>query len=463
MQIRSFQLLKFSFALVALAGSWPLSIAANEPNDNWPRFRGPDGNGVAQQATPPIEWGADSDNLKWKTEIPGKGSSSPIVWENKVFVTTAVDTGKLADGSTPQADSSDESSAQGDSRGERGRRGRRGRRSAPPQTVHEFSVYCLGRDSGQINWQTTLNAAVPHEGHHGTNTYASGSPVTNGEHLFVSFGSFGIYCLDMQGNVVWDRDLGDMSTRNSFGEGVSPALYRDKLVVNWDHEGQSFITVLNAANGETIWKKDRDEKTGWATPVIVEHEGRVQVIVNATQVVSYDLSDGSVIWECGGQTGNPIPTPLVAEQHVICMTGFRSSACYAIPLDSRGDVSDSDSILWKSNAVGPYVATGVLYDGTVYATKGSRPVLYVLDAHTGDEVYEAQRLPDIRSLYASMVAAHGHVYITGRSGKTLVLRHGDQFQIVASNELGEPVDATPAVVDNQIIIRGARSVFCFER
>ena len=313
----------FLVVFVLTSSSW-----GDELEKNWHRFRGPDGNGVAENAKPPVEWSGTSDNLKWKTEIPGKASSSPIVWGDKVFVTTAVDTGKTIDG--PRFPN---------------QRQPRSRDVAvdvaaaavvvaggPPKSVNEFWVLCLNRGDGKVAWKTKVNEAVPHEGTHSTNTYASGSPVTDGEHVYISFGSFGIYCLDMDGNEVWKRDLGKMRTRNSFGEGGSPALYEDTLVINWDHEGQSFIEAMDAKTGKTKWKKDRDEATSWATPLIVEHKGRVQVITNGTKVRSYDLKDGSLIWECGGQTGNAIPTPMILDEMVICMTGlakfglFRDSA-----------------------------------------------------------------------------------------------------------------------------------------
>jgi outer membrane protein assembly factor BamB len=253
-----------------------------------------------------------------------------------------------------------------------------------------------------------------------------------------------------------------MRTRNAFGEGVSPALYEDRVVINWDHEDQSFIETMDAKTGETIWKQDRDEATTWATPLIVPYKGRVQVVTNGTKVRSYDLKDGALIWECGGQTGNAIPTPMILDDMVICMTGFRSSACFAIPLDSKGDVSGSDKITWSSREIGPYVATGVLYKGTVYATKSSQPALMAVDAKTGKTVIPATRLDGIRTLYSSLVAADDHIYATGRSGKTLVLKHGPKYEVVATNDLGEPVDATPALVDDEILIRGENHLFCFE-
>jgi len=443
-------------------------LGAQDVEKNWHRFRGPDGNGASASAKPPIKWSNDSDNLKWKVEIPGKGSSSPIVWNDKVFVMTAVDSGKTADGKIAAKPSTPPPQAGGDrSRGGRpGGRSRGGRggfgRGSKPTTVQEFWVYCLNRNDGSTAWKKKVNQAVPNEGTHGTNTFCSGSPVTNGEHGYCYFGSYGLYCLDMKGEVVWERDFGDMSTRNSFGEGASPELHNDKLALIWDHEGDSFVEVMNAKTGEKIWRTDRSEPTGWATPRVVDYKGKTQVIVNASTVKSYDMADGKLIWECGGQTGNPIPTPIVSGDNVICMTGFRSSACYAIPLDSQGDISDSEKIVWNSRDIGPYVPTAVLYKGTLYGTKSSQPVLTALDAKTGETVIASSRLDGLQTLYSSLVAANDHIFVTGRSGKTLVLKHGNKLDVVATNDLGEEVDATPALVDNQIMIRGAKHLFCFE-
>ena len=467
-------LVPFSIQLVIAMAAITLAsvVHGDELNDvasNWHRFRGPDGNGVSATAQPPIEWSGTSENLKWKVELPGRGSSSPIVWKDKIFLMTAVDTKKTADGKdvtakAEQPQGSERPSSGGGRGGPGGRRGGRrgGGRGGPPTSIHEFWVLCLNRNDGSVNWKKKVSEAVPNERLHSTNTFSSGSPVTDGKYLYCSFGSYGVFCLDMEGNVVWDRDLGKMTTRGSFGEGASPALFKDKLVMIWDHEGDSFLEVMNAKTGEKIWRKDRSEPTGWATPRIVEHSGKEQVIINASKVKSYDLNDGSIIWECGGQTGNPIPTPILSQDNIICMTGWRTSACFAIPLNSQGDVTDSEKIAWQSRDLGPYVPTGVLYEGTLYGTKTTQPFLTALDAGTGETVIETVRLDGIDTLYSSLVAANGHVFVTGRNGKTLVLKHSEKLDIVAKNDLGEEVDATPALVGNQIILRGSKNLYCFE-
>ena len=445
-------------AVIGISLSVFSSAYADDFDKNWPQFRGPTGNGIAIDANPPIKWSGDS--AKWKSAVPGKGSASPIVWGDKIFVLTAVETDRQKEG----AEAKPENAAEQETPQRGGRRRGGGRMSrAAPKNYYQFNVVCIDRKDGKELWTTTVNEAVPHEGGHPTNSYASGSPVTDGEHIWVSFNSFGLYCLDMDGNVKWDRQFGKMTTRAGFGEGASPAIHENTLVLNWDHEGQSFIEAMDATTGETIWKKDRDEATSWSTPVIVEHQGQVQVITNgAKRVRSYVLADGKLIWECGGQTGNPIPTPMVLDDMVICMTGFRSNAAFGIPLDSKGDITGTDKITWSRKDIGPYVPTGVLYKGNIYSTKGSSAVLTSIDAKTGETVIDESRLDGIRTMYASMVAANDYIYVTGREGTTIVLKHGKQMDIVEANELGEPVDATPAIVGNQIFIRSDKNLYCFE-
>lgn len=447
-------------ALVCFSASQVIGQDTQEADRYWPQFRGPRGNGVAPLATPPTTWSPDA--AKWKTEIPGRGSASPIVWANRIFILTAVDTGRAAE-SGDDAVNSEEGDAAGEDQPQRRRGAGRGRRPARAKTWHEFRVICIDRNTGDVMWNVKVNEEVPHESGHPTNTHASASPVTDGKHVWASFNSYGLFCLDMDGKVIWERHLGKMTTRREFGEGASPAVHGDTLVLNWDHEGQSFIEVMDALTGKTRWRKDRDEATTWSTPVIVEHNGVVQVVTNgATRVRSYDLETGDILWECGGQTDNPIPTPMVIDDIVVCMTGFRRNAAVAIRLDSRGDLTDSDQIVWQRRDIGPYVPTGTLYKGWIYATKGSSPILNVVDAKTGETIIDDTRLDGLRTMYASMVAANDHIYVTGRSGRTLVIKHGKPLNIVAENDLGEPVDATPAPVENQIIIRSDKHLYCFE-
>jgi len=442
------------------------ALAVDQADENWHQWRGPDANGVASQGSPPTEWDAENNtNIKWKTEIPGRGSASPIVWGDKIFLLTAIDTGKPDPNAPPPAAQEDQDDGDEGQRPDRGGRGRRGRwrgRDSGPQNVMQFTVLCVDRNTGDIVWQKIAREAAPHEGKHGTNSFASGSPTTDGKRLYVTFGSQGLYCYDLDGDLIWERDLGDMQTANSFGEGASPTIYQDTLLVPWDHEGGSRLYALDAATGETKWEEPRDEEpTTWVTPVVVEAAGRTQVIINGTnRTRSYDFNTGKEIWACGGQGSNPIPAPVVFEDLVFCMTGHRDPAAVAIPLDSQGDITDTDKIAWRTEKGTSYVPSPVLYGDRLYFTKGNNGILSCLNARTGEPLIDQKRLPGIENVYASPVAADGRVYFTSRDGKTLVIRHADELEVLATNSVGEPVDASPAIAGDELFIRGEKHLFC---
>ncbi len=464
--------------LFLLSASFVAHIHANDfeslrPN-NWHHWRGPRADGVSPTGTPPTTWN-ESTNIKWKAEIPGSGSSTPIVWQDKIYLTTAVKTekkGKAADASAmpqrPGGPPRRGRAGQGRAPGGRPGGGSAGRSGSgfgatmiPPESLYQFLVVCLDRKTGKTIWKETVNEQQPHEGFHGHHGFASASVATNGELLFASFGSRGIFCLDLDGNVKWRRDLGDMKTRNGFGEGTSPAVHGDSLIINWDHEEASFITCLDTATGKDKWRVDRDEPTTWNTPLIVEHKGVTQVIVNGTnRARSYDLADGRLIWECGGQFTNPIACPVTTNGIVYCMTGYRGYALYAIPLDAKGDITDSDKILWHHAGGTPYVASPLLYDGLLYTTKGRNGILSCFRADTGEQLFADQRLEAVPEIYSSIGGAAGKVYLTSRGGATVVIKHGPELEILATNRLDEGVDASPVFVGADLLLRGTNHLYC---
>jgi len=466
--------------IIGLAVVPALSASAadveSEQASHWHQWRGPLANGVAPHGDPPVEWGEDK-NVRWKVELPGQGTSTPIIWDNKILILTAIKTDQkpeTADAENPEAEAEKAETKSADEKADdagesrprrRGRFGRRGGRgrfgSTQPTNIHEFVVLCLDRSTGDVLWQHTAREELPHEGHHRDHGFASGSPTTDGQLLYASFGSRGIFCYTLDGEPRWDRDLGDMRTRNGFGEGASPTLIGDKLIVNWDHEGEDFVAALDANTGETRWQVDRDEPTGWSTPLAVEYDGKTQVVVNGTnRVKAYDLESGEVLWECGGQTVNAIPSPVTANGLVFCMSGFRGSAAFAIPAGSSGDLTETEEYLWRHSGGTPYVPSPLLSGDLLYFTKGNAAVLNVLDARTGEYVIENQRLPGMRGVYASPVSASGRVYIVGRDGKAVVLREGAEFEVLAENELDDPIDASPAIVGKEMYLRGNKHLYC---
>jgi len=438
--------MKLATALISLAAL--LSIAASifepraEAEKYWPQWRGPHYTGVAPQGSPPLIW-SEEKNVRWKIEIPGKGSASPIVWGDLLFIATAIP----AEASKP---ASNEPAA-----GPR-------RRNIAPTHSQKFVILAIKRKDGSIVWQRTTREALPHEGTHPDGTWASNSPVTDGERVYAHFGSNGLYCYDLQGKLLWEKDLGDMATRNGFGEGSSPALHGNFIIVNWDHEGQSFIVALDKRTGKEIWKADRDEITSWATPLIVEHQGKPQVITNATnRVRSYDLATGKVLWETSGMTVNTIPSPVCANNMVYVTSGFRGSALLAIRLDAaQGDLANSNAIVWRYDQDTPYVPSPLLYGDCIYFLKVNSGILSCFNATTGAENYGRQRLEGINSIYSSPVAARDRVYLTSRDGATLVIKHGAKFEVLATNSLADGFDASAAIVDNEFYLRGRKFLYC---
>jgi outer membrane protein assembly factor BamB len=403
----------------------------------WPQWRGPGANGISRHANPPIEW-SETRGLRWKVEIPGRGSASPVVWGERLFVLTAIPAGTNA----------------ADSHQPRG--------GITPRAVHRFVVMALDRRDGRVIWERTAREEAPHEaGHPDNSTWASSSAATDGELVIASFESRGLYAYDMNGKLIWQKDLGDKAMRNQFGEGSTPTLHGDRVVVVWDHTGQSFIVVLDKRTGNEIWRVNRNEIDTWATPLVVEHAGRAQVIVpGMNRLHSYDLETGKVVWHSEGLTMNPIPSSVSANGMVFAMSGFRGNNLKAIRLaDAAGDLSGSKAIVWSLDRDTPYVPSPVLYDDILYFLKSNSAILSAFDAKTGKPHYQLRRLDGLSEVFSSPVGAAGRLYVTGRDGVTLVIRHGPKFEVLAKNVLDDGVDASPALVDNEIYMRGYRYLY----
>jgi outer membrane protein assembly factor BamB len=337
-----------------------------------------------------------------------------------------------------------------------------GYKTERPVNVYHFVVMCLDRNTGQLRWQQVACEDVPHEGRHKTNTYASASPTTDGRRLYVSFGSRGVFCFDLEGRRLWQRDLGDMVTRYGWGEGTSPVIHDDSLVINWDHEGASSLAVLNPGTGETKWRVERDEVSSWVTPRVVPYEDRLQLIVPATRrITSYDLANGEIIWECGGLTTNVIPCPTVYGDFVICMSGHRGNEARAVRLNSRGDVTDDPrQIVWQRHRDTPYVPSPLLYGDLLYLTKSNVGIMTCLNPASGETLSETVRLPEIGNVYASPVGAADRVYFTGREGTTVVIKKQAELEVLAINKLPEGFDASPAIVGREMFLRGNEHLYC---
>ena len=404
----------------------------------WAQWRGPHATGVSKTANPPLEW-SETQNIRWKIEILGRGSASPVVWGDRIFLVTAVPIdASLEESHTPLG-------------------------GFRPRKMHRFVVMAIDRSDGSVIWERTATEDTPHEATHQDNgTWSSGSASTDGERVYAYFESRGLYVYDMDGALVWEKDLGDKGMRNQFGEGSTPALYEDRLVIVWDHlGGQSFVVVLDKNTGEEVWRTDRDEIDTWATPLVVEHDGREQVIVpGMNRLRSYDLQNGEIVWESEGLTMNPIPSPVGADGMVFAMSGFRGNNLKAIRLaGASGDITGTDRIAWELTRDTPYVPSPLLYDNMLYFLKTNSGILSAFDAETGKPYYALQRLEGVPNVFASPVGAAGRVYLPGRDGTTLVIRHGNEYEILASNTLDDGFDASPALVDNEILLRGYRYLY----
>ena len=424
---------------------------AADEQQNWPQWRGPLGRGVAPNATPAREW-SETNNIRWKVAVPGSGTATPAVWGDRVFVLTAIQMPKPAEKTNTPATTAEPA----------GGRPRGTSLPEAPSDSYQFVVICLDRKTGKTVWQKTACETIPHEGHHQDHGYASASPVTDGKHLLAYFGSRGLYCYDMQGNLKWSKDFGHMRTRKTFGEGSSPALHGNTVIVNWDDEGDNdFIVALNKETGEELWRKPRNEGTGWSTPLIVEHDGKMQVVVNATgKVRSYDLKTGAEIWNCGGQTPNAIPSPVSDKGLLIAMSGFNGKAIRAIKLGATGELDGTESVVWKHDKNTPYVPSPLLVDDLLYFVSGNNGMLSCFNATNGTPNFEAERLDGIFGIYASPVAAAGHVYVLGRDGTCLVLKQGPKLEIVSRNKLSDKTDSSIAIAGNDLFIRGHENLYC---
>ena len=428
------------FALAAVA------ITASQPEGfekNWHHWRGPHATGAAIDANPPTTW-SETENVRWKVAIPGMGHAAPIIWEDKIFIQTAIEV--KPEENKSEADDNPFSGFFGGNK----------------EPTYKFDLLAINRNDGSILWQKTLREIQPHEGTHGDATYASNSPVTDGEHVYAYFGSRGLYCVDMMGNVKWEKDVGTMYKRNTFGEGSSPVLYDNTLVIVQDHERNSFITAMDKRTGDVLWKTDRDERTTWFSPIIVENDGKPQVITTGTnRVRSYDLATGELVWDGDGLTANSIPSPVAADGYVYLMSGFRGSAFRAVHLaKAMGDITDSNAIVWEYNRDTPYVPSPLLYKDTIYFLKDNKGILSAFNIKTGEVSYGPERLQYISGVYASIVGAGDRVYIAGRNGTVNVIQHGSKFEILAANKLDENFNASPAIVGSELYLRGGQHLYC---
>ena len=417
-----------------------ISLAQNS-RTQWGQWRGPLGTGESPSANPPVRW-SETENVRWKTQIPGLGHSSPVVWKQTVFVTTAIPFGEKFEPIADKAPGSHD--------------------NLKVSQKFKFVVLAINRADGKIKWQTEVHQAIPHEGAHVSASLASASPVTDGKHVIASFGTYGIYCFDFDGKLIWRKSLGKMLTKHGHGEGASPAMFENTVIINWDHEGDSFVVALNKNSGEEIWRVNRDEVTSWSSPIIYAHKGNPQVIVAGTGAVrGYDLASGKVIWECSGLSNNIVATPIALDGIVYVGSSYEIKSMFAIRLDgAKGDITGSKNVVWKRASRTPYVPSPLLYRDSLYFLRHYQGILTVAKAQTGDETIGPFRLNGLGNVYASPVAADGKIFITDRDGTTMVISQKEMPRLLSANRLNDSFSASAALVDRELFLRGEKFLYC---
>ena len=403
-----------------------LALQTPAPHANWYQWRGPANNGVAP-GDAPTTW-SDGSNVAWKVAIPGRGHSSPVIWDNRIFVTTAVPvngTGGLVE--------------------------------------HRFVVMALDRASGKTLWEKTATVATPHEPHHHMyGSFASNSPVTDGTRVYASFGSRGLFVYDVNGREVWKKDFGvNLRMFRQFGEGAAPVLHGDRLIMLMDHEGDSFMAVLDAATGRELWRAARpDGVTNWSTPYVAEHAGAKQIIVSASRRVhSYDFETGKPIWSATGLGQNTIPQPVQHGDLVFVMSGYRNPKLMAIRLGREGDLTGTDAIVWTQDRGLSYTASPALHDGILYMITDTGMVS-AFRAATGEPLYHQVRLPKPYNIKSSPVIANGKIYYATEEGDVIVAKTGAAWDIIATNTLADQsFVATPAIAGGDIFLRSRSHLF----
>ncbi len=420
---------------------------ATHAADNWAQFRGPDAAGVSTASGLPHTWSA-TDGVAWKTAIPDRGWSSPVVWGDKIFVTTAI-----KEGGKPEAPK------KGLYFG--------GNRPAP-KDPHRWLVYCLDLDSGKIAWQKEVHRGVPKYGHHLKNSLASETPVTDGERLYAYIGNVGLFCFDFAGELLWSKKWESVPTRYGWGTAASPVLHGERIYIVNDNDKQSFIVALDKTTGKQVWRVDRDEKSNWATPFIWKNKERTEIVTPGTgKIRSYDL-DGKLLWELGGMSSITIPTPLAAHGLLYITSGYvmdRRKPLFAIRPGAAGDISLEDDqttnehIAWFHKKAGPYNPSPIIYGDYIYMLY-DMGLFACYDAVTGEEVYGRRRIGSgARNFTSSPWAYDGKIFCLNEDGTTFVIRAGREFKLLGKNSLDEMCMATPAIAGKSLIIRTDSHVF----
>jgi outer membrane protein assembly factor BamB len=422
-----------------------LTSIVDASGGNWPQWRGPDGQGVSTEKDLPTEWSA-TKNIKWKTPIAGRAHSSPIVWGNKIFLTTAIEGPVVPGAKAVKHMDGDKEFLHPDSVG--------------ADRKHTFKVICINAATGKILWDQTAFEGTPYDNRHRKSSFAASTPVTDGKRVYAFFGSEGLYAYDMSGKLAWKADLGKLGTVG-MGTGTSPILHNNLLVMQCDEDNgaASFIVALDKKTGKEVWKTPRKVQISWATPILVRTAKRHELITSGTEaIIAYDPVTGKELWRHKGVESNAIPSPVANSEVVFLSAGFPAKIVMAIRMGAAGDVTDSANVAWKYSKGTAYVPSPILYGGYLYLTT-DRGILTCLDAKTGELKYEGGRVPIPATFTASPVAFDGKILLTSEDGDTFMVKAGPKHEILGSNSVGEPVYSSPAIADGRIFIRGEKNLY----
>jgi outer membrane protein assembly factor BamB len=444
------KVLRTACTLVALGGTHLLPVTPGLPwtlAGDWPQFRGPGGSSISTDKNLPLEWSADK-NVAWKVKVPGYGWSSPIVWGDKVFVTSAV------------ADKQNKPTGSANWRDGSGQR---------LEAVYKWELSCFSATDGKVIWKRTALERKPLIPMNSSNTYASETPVTDGERVYASFGMHGLFCYDFAGNQLWKKDLGCYRTEYSHGTGASPTLDGQRLFIQCDNEEKSFLVALDARSGEECWRVGRSEVTGWCTPLVWNNKMRTEVVCLGRQrLQAYDPATGKLLWELSGMNGQAMASPVAGDDLLFAGTGGQLGGgrpLFAVRAGAAGDITlkpgstFNQGVVWYQPKAGPLTATPLLYQGQLYVLEQSAGLVSCYDAATGKQVYR-ERLPQARGFLASPWAGADKVFCLDEDGQTFVLQSGPAFKLLGRNDLGETCWASPALAHDAMFLRTVDHLYC---
>lgn len=489
--------------MLAVAGVFGSLLSVAGAVENWPQFRGPTGAGLAEQKLP-TEWGNEK-NIAWKVELPGAAWSQPVVWGDKIFLTTAITEnqtkpksggggfgggrpgggrpggfggapGSAPPGGAPRANDDDDdrpAPRPGSGRPPGGFGGGFGGRGggSPPNAVYRWKVMCLDRATGKVLWENLAKEGKPSISIHSTNTYASETPIIDGERLYVYFGMTGLYCFDLEGKQLWNKDLGTFNMMNGWGAGSSPAIDGDRIYVQCDNEQKSFIAAFDKKTGEELWRKSRDERSNWSTPFVWKNKVRTEIVTGGgTKMRSYDPKTGEILWELGGSVSRCSATPVGDEELLYVGSGGGmggNGPLFAVKAGAKGDITPSgdsetsEGVAWTVDRAGPPMASPLLYRGNLYVLDQRGGLLSCYDAKTGKQHYK-QRITGAKGFTSSPWAGDGKVFCLDESGQTFVIEAGNELKLLATNKLDDMFWSSAAFAGDQLLLRGIDRLYCIK-